>query len=73
MAMFINTSINPKVNILKGSKKKFKMGLIKQFATPMIAPARMKIFIFPVKSTSGINFALRYNPKMLEIVWKKKF
>jgi len=39
--------IIPKVKILRGKKIRFNKGFRKKFATPMVKPARRKIFIGP--------------------------
>jgi hypothetical protein len=55
---------NPKVNILKGRKAIFIIGLIKKLIKPRKTPAIIKYLISPLKSTPGTNLTASQKPAM---------
>ena len=83
--IFITKLKRPKVNILRGEVRKFKIGFIKKLAKPKAVPMRIKacqgdVIFIPKKLVWGTNFnsipetnsTARNIPKIPVIIWRKK-
>jgi len=73
IAAFITILNRPRVNILKGRVISFRIGLMKKLIRPKISPAINRVFQLPVNSTPEINWLAIHNPKIPEVILRKRF
>ncbi len=73
IAAFIITLNRPRVNILNGRVISFRIGLMKKLISPKISPAISRVFQLPVNSTPEINWLAIHNPKIPEVILRKRF